>query len=133
MPAKLIKKGIMFYILTDSLTGFVLKFKLYTGSYNPIKEAVKNLLVYVKVFNHTLYMNNYYNSFELCKNLRQEKIFCCGTMRMRRSEPSEYSTQKKRMSKNDFNYFQKNNINLHCGIIKNRFVLYQHLWTSSRS
>ncbi|KAF7693658.1 PiggyBac transposable element-derived protein 4 [Cucumispora dikerogammari] len=56
-------------------------------------------------------MDNYYNSFELCENLRQDKIFCCGTMRMRRGKLSEYSTQKKRMSKNDFNYFQKHNIN----------------------
>ncbi|KAF7685399.1 PiggyBac transposable element-derived protein 4, partial [Cucumispora dikerogammari] len=75
MPAKPIKKSIMFYILADSATGFVLKFKLYTGSYNPIKKAVKNLLVYVKLLKHTLYMNNYYNSFELCENLRQDKIF----------------------------------------------------------
>ncbi|KAF7685604.1 PiggyBac transposable element-derived protein 4 [Cucumispora dikerogammari] len=70
MPAKLIKEGIKFYILAESATSFVLKFKLYTGSYNPIKETVKNLLVDVKPLNHTLYMNNYYNSFELCENLR---------------------------------------------------------------
>ncbi|KAF7691487.1 hypothetical protein CDIK_2574 [Cucumispora dikerogammari] len=110
MPAKAIKEDMKFYIIANSATSFVLKFKLYTGSYNPIKKTIKNLSVDVKLLNYTLYMVKDYNSFELCKNLRQDKIFCCDTMRMRQSEPSEYSTQKKRMRKNGFNYFQKHNI-----------------------
>ncbi|KAF7692234.1 hypothetical protein CDIK_2424 [Cucumispora dikerogammari] len=92
MPANSIKVGIMFYKLTDFATIFVLKFKLYTGFYNSIKETVKNINCHVKLFNYNLYMDNYYNSFKLCKNLPEDKIFCRGNMRIRRSKSSKYST-----------------------------------------
>ena len=76
MPAKPIKVGMKFYIMADSKTSFVTKIKLYTGKYSSIKETVKDLIVDVKSFNHTLYMDNYYNSIALCEELREDKIFC---------------------------------------------------------
>ncbi|KAG0431254.1 PiggyBac transposable element-derived protein 4 [Dictyocoela muelleri] len=112
MPNKPIKVGMKFYILADSKTSFVLNFRLYTRKYLSIKDTVQDLLKNHTGKNHTLYMDNYYNSFDLAKILREKKIFVCGTMRMNRGEPPEFAIMKKKMKRGDISVLQKENINL---------------------
>lgn len=112
MPAKPIKVGIKFYLLADSKTSFICKFKLYSGKYQSIKDTVKELTFNYENKNHKLYMDNYYNSFSLCQELREKNIYTCGTMRMGRGEPKNFPIIKKNMKKGDFQCVQKDNINL---------------------
>ncbi|KAF7687854.1 PiggyBac transposable element-derived protein 4 [Cucumispora dikerogammari] len=112
MPAKPVKIGMKFYILADSKSGFVINFRLYTGKYFSLKETICGLLTNHIGKNHTLYMDNYYNSVSLAQSLISDKIYCCGTMRMRRGEPEQYTKDKKLMKKNDFKCAQKGGINI---------------------
>lgn len=112
MPLKPIKVGMKFYILTDSRTGYVYNFKLYTGKYSSINQTVLDLVSGLSNKNHTLYMDNYYNSYNLCNKLKTEGIYACGTMRMNRGEPDDFAQKKKKMKKGDLIFYQKNNINI---------------------
>ncbi|KAF7685412.1 PiggyBac transposable element-derived protein 4 [Cucumispora dikerogammari] len=101
-----------FYLLADSKTSYIMNIKLYTGKYSSIKDTVSDLLSNHTGKNHTLYMDNYYNSIALCEELRVKQIYCCGTMRMQRGEPKDYSKERKLMRKFDFKCAQKNGINI---------------------
>ncbi|KAF7670477.1 hypothetical protein CDIK_4598, partial [Cucumispora dikerogammari] len=89
--AKPIKIGMKFYIMADSKKSFVCSMSLYTGISEPIKKAVKNLLINYTNKNHFLYMNNFYNSYDLCVELRNEGIYACGTLRFNRGQSKCYN------------------------------------------
>ncbi|KAF7689945.1 PiggyBac transposable element-derived protein 4, partial [Cucumispora dikerogammari] len=110
-PAKPIKIGMKFYIMADSKTSFVCSMSLYTGISEPIKKTVKNLLINYTNKNHLLYMDNFYNSYDLCVELRNEGIYACGTLRPNRGQPKCYNDMKKSMKKFDYICHQKNKVN----------------------
>lgn len=112
MPSKPTKIGMKFYILTDSVTGYVINFKLYTGQSSSIKNTVLGLLGDHVNLNHTLYMDNFYNSYDLCYILREKKVYVAGTMRGNRGEPEEFVINKKQMKKGDYFYASKDKINI---------------------
>ncbi|KAF7685692.1 PiggyBac transposable element-derived protein 4 [Cucumispora dikerogammari] len=112
MAAKPVKIGMKFYILSVSKSGFVINFRLYTGKYSCLKNTICGFLTNYIEKNHTLYMDNYYNSASLAQSLISDKIYCCGTIRMRRGKPKQYTKDKKQMKKNDFKCAQKGGINI---------------------
>ncbi|KAF7702895.1 PiggyBac transposable element-derived protein 4 [Cucumispora dikerogammari] len=112
MPAKSSKVKMKFYFLSNSKTSYIIKIKLYTEKCSSIKDTVSDLLSKHTEKNHTLYMDNYYNSIALCEKLRVKQIYCCGTIRMQRGELKDYSKERKLMKKFDFKCAQKNGINI---------------------
>lgn len=112
MPAKPIKVGMKFFLLADSESAFICQFKLYTGKSSTIKTTVKDLMNNYLHANHKLYMDNFYNSFELCREMRTHGVFCCGTMRSCRGEPEEYRSLKCKMKKGDLYCNQKDGVNI---------------------
>ncbi|KAF7696446.1 PiggyBac transposable element-derived protein 4 [Cucumispora dikerogammari] len=112
MPAKPIKVGMKFYLLADSKNSYIMNIELYTGKYSSIKDTVSDLLSNHTGKNHTLYIDNYYNSIALCEKLRVKQIYYCGTMRMQRGEPKDHSKERKLMKKFDSKCAQKNRVNI---------------------
>lgn len=94
------KYGIKLYMLTTP-GGIVLNFMVYTGMLDDCggkghgeKVVLKLLDGYLGV-GHSVFMDNYYNSFELAKSLADKQTHCTGTMRSnRKTFPKEVRDKK---------------------------------------
>ena len=93
-PSKITKYGIIVRILCDSVTGYISRFKIYSGIKKPLKDTVIKLLKNVTGKWHYLYMDNYYNSMELAEDLLTKKIRVCGTLRQNRGLPAKLKNCK---------------------------------------
>ncbi|KAF7688367.1 hypothetical protein CDIK_2944 [Cucumispora dikerogammari] len=101
-----------FYIMTYSKTFFVCSMSLYTVISEPIKKTVKNLLINYTNKNHLIFTDNFYNSYDLCVELRSEGIYVGETLRPNRGQPKCYNDMKKKsMKKFDYICNQKNKVN----------------------
>lgn len=94
------KYGIKLYMLT-TFEGIIVKFMVYTGMLDDCggkghtEKVVMNLLGGMMDVGHSLYMDNYYNSYELAKQLAARKTHCTGTLRSnRKSFPKEVGSKK---------------------------------------
>ncbi|XP_048514356.1 piggyBac transposable element-derived protein 4-like [Athalia rosae] len=93
-PSKITKYGILIRMLCDSMTGYISRFQIYSGSKIPSKDTVTKLLKNVSGKWHHLYMDNYYNSVDLAEDLLIKKIRVCGTLRQNRGLPAKLKNCK---------------------------------------
>lgn len=100
IPNKRHKYGIKLYMITTP-NGMVIKFMVYTGMADDsggkghAQKVVLNLLDGMLDVGHSVYMDNYYNSYELAKCLAERKTHCTGTIRKnRKTFPKEVSEKK---------------------------------------
>ena len=85
---KSIKYGIKTYILADSNSGYCWNVDIYYGQGKRLRETVFDLLTNACLQSwHSLYMDNFYNSVELSKELLAVKVHTVGTMRANQGEP----------------------------------------------
>lgn len=94
------KYGIKLYMLTEP-DGLILKFRVYAGGHDKEvtgkghAEKVVMLLLEEKLQNgHSIYMDNYYNSFTLAKRLLDNNTYCTGTLRKDLKENPKEVIQK---------------------------------------
>ncbi|CAG5024854.1 unnamed protein product [Parnassius apollo] len=81
------KYGVKLYMLTES-DGLILKFRVYAGSQDievagkgHAEKVVMQLMEKHLQNGHSLYMDNYYNSFHLAKRLLENRTYCTGNLR----------------------------------------------------
>lgn len=83
------KYGIKLYLLTEP-DGTVCKFAIYTGTLDDHggKGHATNIVLHLMQENldvgHSLYMDNYYNSYDLACTLLSRNTYCTGTLRVNR-------------------------------------------------
>lgn len=88
------KYGIKFYLLTES-SGIVLNMLIYTGALDDLggrghaANVVLHLMRNYWDKGHSLYMDNYYNSVTLARQLLEKNTYCTGTLRVGRKETPE--------------------------------------------
>lgn len=94
------KYGIKLYMLTEP-AGLVLKFAVYTGVFDDMggqghaSKVVLHLMSEKLENGHSLYMDNFYNSFDLATSLIQKNTYCTGTLRLnRKNTPVEVKQAK---------------------------------------
>ncbi|KAG5866929.1 hypothetical protein JTB14_019776 [Gonioctena quinquepunctata] len=94
------KYGMKLYIMTTP-TGLVQKIVVYTGMLDEIggrghaQKVVLHLMENKLNVGHHLYMDNYYNSFDLAKNLLNQGTNCTGTLRLdRKNVPIDVKNAK---------------------------------------
>lgn len=86
MPNKRHKYGIKLYMLTEP-NGIIIKFAVYTGVFDNLggKGHAANVVLHLMEdkFNtgHSIYMDNFYNSYDLALQLLKKNTFCTGTLR----------------------------------------------------
>lgn len=86
-PSKITKYGLLVKMACDSITGYILGFKLYSGTGQKIETTVMDLLKnYLNKWHH-IYMDNLQNSVNLVKKLILDKIRLCRTIRIHRGLP----------------------------------------------
>ena len=114
--SKAARYGIKIYVLTDAATAYVLKVMVYTGkhTYNEsINQSDKKMVQVVKELcknwegsYRTVFVDRFYTSIDLLKELRKMNLFVTGTI-MKNRIPSEVIVPKssqtfKRMERGDF-------------------------------
>lgn len=83
------KYGIKFYTLAEP-NGLTLKITIYAGKNHYLggkdhtSKVVMHLMEGKLNMGHSLYMDNYYNSFELASKLLRNNTYCTGTLRNNR-------------------------------------------------
>ena len=97
------KFGIKLYMLAES-NGLVLDILIYTGSRDPevegkghAEKVVRKLMQGLIGVGHSLYVDNYYSSVNLCCQLLDENTYMTGTLRnKRKNNPVEVASKKLR-------------------------------------
>ncbi|XP_054156697.1 piggyBac transposable element-derived protein 4-like [Oppia nitens] len=89
MPNKSHKRGIKFYVLCESSTGFMLNWHCHStndkGTESFSEQIVLKLLEHVGEFSgHEVYTDNFYTSIPLAKSLINRNIGITGTIRINR-------------------------------------------------
>lgn len=94
------KYGLKLYTLTEP-SGLMIKFAIYTEVFDDIEgkshasDVVMNLMAEKLNNGHALYMDNFYNSFDLATKLIQQNTYCTGTLRLdRKNTPKEIKQAK---------------------------------------
>ena len=94
LPFKSAKSGIKSSEVCESSAGYLWQFIIYAGSSTDTEtdtvsaETVKTTQIVVKLvqplfgLGHSLWMDNYYNSPDLCLMLKENKINVAGTLRL---------------------------------------------------
>lgn len=83
------KYGVKLYLLTEP-NGLVLNMSIYTGALDSeggkghTRNVVMNLMKNHLNNGHSLFMDNFYNSVDLAKELLLNKTYCTGTLRKNR-------------------------------------------------
>lgn len=102
------KYGLKLYMLTEP-NGLVLNFAVYTGQLDEMggrghsQKVVLHLARENLNSGHSLYMDNYYNSYDLAKTLLEKKTYCTGTLRRDRKEvPKDVLGAKLKKGKVDY-------------------------------
>ena len=115
MPKKPKKFGIKVWALCEALTGYCLKFDIYTGktqghtehglAYRVVFELLENYLNK----HHHVYFDNFYSTLKLLSDLEQEETFACGTIRSDRGSFPETFTRAK-LKRGESVYLRHGNI-----------------------
>ena len=117
------KWGYKVFVVSEATSGYVLKFFPYVGKVSDENDdgvlhshrVVRNLMNSFKGKGHELYIDSYYSSIDLAKELVQGKIGVCGTVNPnRRNIPSVIKTQQLRLEKGDKPVFMRNGRLLLC-------------------
>ena len=87
-PKKPKKYGIKFFFLTESTTGYVIDFSVYSGMFTSLRDTVFGLVDRFRGQGYHLFMDNYYNSVSLAQELYDAGIHCSGTLRLVRGAPA---------------------------------------------
>ncbi|XP_031769579.1 piggyBac transposable element-derived protein 4-like [Galleria mellonella] len=100
------KYGVKLYILAES-DGTVLKFQIYGGAGDDTSGIGHTQKIVLKLLEekldsgHSVYMDNYYNSYDLAVKLLNRQTYCTGTLnKNRKGNPIELGTVTLRKGEN---------------------------------
>ncbi|XP_077397628.1 heterogeneous nuclear ribonucleoprotein U-like protein 1 isoform X2 [Festucalex cinctus] len=79
-PQKPVKYGIKSYVLCDSETGYCFNLQPYKGEACTVENIVFLLLDRLTGHGYTLYLDNFYNSVDMCTRLVAAQTHVCGTL-----------------------------------------------------
>jgi DNA polymerase III epsilon subunit-like protein len=143
--SKAARYGIKLYVVTDATTSYVLKVLVYTGKYTyqestseSLKKTVQVVQQLVEPFRgsfRTVYVDRFYTSVDLVKELHEMKLFVTGTILSNRIPKNitiaKSSKEFRQMERGDavkhiFNYKDKNGESQKAGLVawKDRNIVY---------
>ena len=103
LPMKPTKRGFKIWVRADSLNGYICQFECYTGKKGDTTEVGLGGSVVTRLTrdlvgqNYHIYMDSFFSSVSLYKNLLLDHIYCTGTVRStRRHFPLDLKTVQKR-------------------------------------
>ena len=107
--------GIKAFLLADSTNGYVYNMDIYTGknengSRNATCTVVKKLLEGLAFKGHCLYLDNYFSTVPLLKELESLMIGCSGTLRKNRKYIPEEIKEPGDMNLNEIKVYKTGNL-----------------------
>lgn len=99
MPQKPIKRGYKVWVRANK-SAYISEFQIYTGKVATTEKhlgtrVVKDLTKNIVGDYHKVYFDNYFTSMPLMNDLKQSKIYACGTVRKdRKGLPSNFKSDK---------------------------------------
>ena len=103
LPMKPVKRGFKIWVRADSHNGYISEFECYTGKKGDTSEVGLGGSVVTRLTrdlvgkNHHIYMDSFFSSVSLYKNLLADNIYCTGTVRSnRRNFPPDLKDVAKR-------------------------------------
>ena len=116
MPAKPTKWGVKLWSLCESTTGYLHKFQVYTGK-EVVQEkglshrVVIDMLSHLQNTNVRVFMDNFYTSPTLYKELHMRGIYACGTVRAnRRGIPVHLTPKNLKLVKHQYRVAQQDDL-----------------------
>ena len=108
MPMKRIKRGFKMWCHNDSATAYLFQFDMYGGKQESnVGSLSENVIIQLSRslmgINVTLFFDNFFTSPALVHKLKQEKKFCCGTVRQNRKGKPKDLKKDKNMAKGVIN------------------------------
>jgi hypothetical protein len=133
LPAKPTKWGIKTFALSESNTGYGLRFVVYTGksTFNADRASDFSMteqvcLEMVRGFEnsgHTLYMDNFYSSPRLFQELKSRGIGACGTVKPNRKYmPNDLQPSSLALNKGDDPVFMRTSDLITCAMVDTKRV-----------
>jgi len=110
-PRKPIKWGIKAFTMADSQIKYMLRFRIYKGKseekeYSISEEILKSITPYIENKNHILYLDSFFSSPKIFKNLKDHGINCIGMVNIKNKElPNEVHNS---LSDQEIKIFTKN-------------------------
>jgi hypothetical protein len=111
MPDKPDKYGIKAYLVCESTSGYIWNLDIYSGKSRPIKNLVLDLLgppLLDKGYH--VYLDNYFNSVDLCEMLLVRNTYACGTFRLDRGAPKHMKTDTEKLKKGESTFVRKGQV-----------------------
>ena len=90
LPKKPTRFGIKVWVISESKTGYVLDFQVYTGATDDVLKdglgyrVVMDLIEQYQHKAHCLFVDNFYSSPKLFIDLLEKEVYCTGTIRTNR-------------------------------------------------
>ncbi|XP_050305079.1 piggyBac transposable element-derived protein 4-like [Anthonomus grandis grandis] len=108
-PKKPVKRGYKVWIRSEN-SGYVCQFQIYTGKIGQMTEkslggrVVRDLTRDLVGKGYEIYIDNYFNSVELQKQLQTEMIYACGTVRKDRKNLPTDLLDDKQLTRGEFDW-----------------------------
>jgi hypothetical protein len=99
MPQKPIKRGYKIWVRANQ-SGYISEFQIYTGKVETAEKhlgtrVVKDLTQSITGEYRKVYFDNYFSSMPLMHDLKERKLYACGTVRKdRKGLPNDFKTDK---------------------------------------
>ena len=122
LPAKPTKYGIKVWMRADSHNGYCNDFEVYLGKPKDGqrqvglgKQVVERMTATLRGTNSHIYCDNYFSSPDLCHSLRENGLYCCGTVKTNSKRLPDEVRSKKKLNAlvkdaGDFEQFQKDGL-----------------------
>lgn len=105
MPLKPVKRGYKVWCIADAKTGFIFKFRVYTGKSDSVEgeslgeKVVLDLTTNVRAGSLVVF-DNFFASVPLLEKLHDRKLYSCGTVRSTRKHLPDFIKGKPNTKKN---------------------------------
>ena len=106
-PRKLTKYGILVRMVSESETGYICNFEIYTGEGKKLQETVLSVLQPYLGSWHHIYQDNYYNSVSTSEILLKNKTRVCGTVRENCGLPNQLKEKSKNLQREEITFLWK--------------------------
>ena len=117
LPAKPTKWGVKVWVLSESDTGYLSKFQVYTGRTPGGQEHGLSHRVVTDLVDHLygqytqVYFDNFYTGTDLLTYLHARQVYACGTVRAnRRNLPTALLPKNVRLQRHDYKVAQKDEL-----------------------
>ncbi|XP_064108750.1 piggyBac transposable element-derived protein 5-like isoform X1 [Macrobrachium nipponense] len=116
-PKKPKKYGVKIFFITESNTGYVVDFSVYSGVFSTLRDTVFGLVDRFRNQGYHLFMDNYYNSVSLAQELYEAGVHVSGTIRLVRGAPNvlkRFASQPQHLDRGETEWRRKGDVFIIC-------------------